>query len=130
MGAIKGRGNLLEMNFHEMLRAEKLRFKMNVPDLPGKPDVVFRKNELVIFVDGCFWHGCKKHFKAPISNNFFWEEKIARNIKRDLQINEFYKSLGWKIVRVWEHQIKGNPAPVIKKIKKIIKCRDSSEVSN
>ena len=116
MSSIKGRDTLLELNFEKILKSFGLRFKRNVQDLPGKPDVVFRKRKIVIFVDGCFWHGCKKHFSLPKSNKWFWARKIEGNIKRDVIINKFYKTVGWRVFRVWQHDVTKNS----KKITKIV----------
>jgi len=106
MGSVRGRGTLLELNFAKALRKAGFRFSCNVKRLPGKPDIVFRKEKIVIFVDGCFWHGCKKHFKLPQTNQWFWEEKIGKNVLRDRHINKFYNDMGWMVKRVWEHDAK------------------------
>ncbi len=74
--------------------------------LSGKPDIVFPKRKIVIFIDGCFWHKCPKCFKSPKTNKKFWLEKIEGNKRRDIKVNRHYKKMGWRIIRIWEHDLK------------------------
>ncbi len=69
----------------------------------GKPDFANKKEKIAVFVDGCFWHRCPKHYVAPKSNVGYWNAKIDRNVKRDKAVNAFLKKEGWKVVRIWEH---------------------------
>ncbi len=71
----------------------------------GRPDFVNKREGIAIFVDGCFWHGCKKHYVAPKQNSTFWKTKINRNIERDKLVTRRLKEEGWQVVRLWEHQI-------------------------
>lgn len=73
--------------------------------LLGKPDFVFRKQRLAVFVDGCFWHGCSKCYRRPASNQTYWDEKIQRNQKRDRQVTRELRKAGWQVLRIWEHQL-------------------------
>ena len=85
-----------------------LRFRVQVRKLPGNPDIVLPKYKTVIFVNGCFWHGHEgcRYFRLPKSNVEFWEEKIKRNVARDVRNEAELKALGWRVVRVWECEIK------------------------
>ena len=74
--------------------------------LLGSPDFVFRKHRLLVFVDGCFWHGCPRHFRLPTSNVSFWKNKIETNWARDRKIDAALKAKGWTVVRIWEHSLK------------------------
>jgi DNA mismatch endonuclease (patch repair protein) len=87
--------------------------------LYGNPDFVFPKEKIVVFADGCFWHGhsCKKN--KPMSNRIYWECKIRRNKKRDSKVNANLRANGWNVFRIWECQIKKEKLP--KKIIEIIK---------
>ncbi len=76
------------------------------PKMYGRPDFASRRLKIVVFVDGCFWHKCPKHFILPASNIDYWRRKINKNVLRDEQVNMFYAKKGWKVVRVWEHDIK------------------------
>lgn len=126
MGSIKGRDNLLELKFEKILKDAGLKFKRNAEELPGKPDVVFKNKKIIIFVDGCFWHGCKKHFSLPKSNQWFWKNKIEGNINRDKSINKFYKNMGWRVLRIWQHDMtrKSNK---IAKILSVIKIKNNKK---
>jgi DNA mismatch endonuclease (patch repair protein) len=84
--------------------------------LIGKPDFVFPEHRLVIFVDGCFWHGCGKHCRLPKSRREFWLPKIERNRKRDAKVCRFLRKNGWGYVRIWEHAL-GNPEKVAKRVR-------------
>lgn len=72
----------------------------------GKPDFVFRKYRVAIFVDGCFWHSCPRHATFPKQNAAFWEEKLTRNRARDRLVNRTLRRDGWRVVRIWEHELK------------------------
>jgi len=69
-----------------------------------RPDFVFRRERLVVFVDGCFWHGCPEHGTWPKQNADFWRNKIETNMRRDRDTNERLVSQGWEVIRVWEHE--------------------------
>jgi len=80
-----------------------------------------KKHKTVIFIDSCFWHGCKRHCRLPSARKKYWTAKIERNKERDKEVNRHYRKIGWKVVRVWEHEIGENTAKVISGIEKIIK---------
>jgi DNA mismatch endonuclease (patch repair protein) len=71
----------------------------------GKPDFVFPKLKLAVFVDGCFWHGCPIHATQPKTNAEFWQTKIARNQARDLLVTRTLRANGWRVMRIWEHEL-------------------------
>jgi DNA mismatch endonuclease (patch repair protein) len=75
----------------------------------GRPDFASRKYKLAIFIDGCFWHGCKEHFAMPRSNMDFWQEKITRNRNHDKKVTNILKREGWNVVRIWEHDVINSP---------------------
>jgi DNA mismatch endonuclease (patch repair protein) len=82
----------------------------------GKPDFVFPKQKVVLFVDGCFWHGCPKHSNLPKNNRNFWVKKLDGNKIRDRLVTRELRKMGWKVVRVWEHELR-SPVKVVMKIK-------------
>jgi DNA mismatch endonuclease (patch repair protein) len=69
-----------------------------------RPDIVFTRARVAVFVDGCFWHRCPEHGLAPRSNADYWQTKFAKNVARDLRNNETLAGAGWRVVRVWEHE--------------------------
>lgn len=108
MAAIKGKDTKPEMIVRKYLFSRGLRFRVQVRKLPGTPDIVLPKYKTVVFVNGCFWHGhdgCK-YFRLPKSNVEFWKEKIEKNIERDTRNEAELKALGWRVIRVWECDIK------------------------
>ncbi|KJU84200.1 DNA mismatch repair protein Vsr [Candidatus Magnetobacterium bavaricum] len=91
-------------------------WKLHPANVFGKPDFVFHKERVAIFVDGCFWHGCKKCRTIPISNRQFWDKKLNGNKKRDKKVTHKLKQEGWNVLRLWEHQLRKDPARCIKAI--------------
>lgn len=108
MAAIKGKDTKPEIIVRKYLFSRGLRFRIQVRKLPGNPDIVLPKYKTVIFVDGCFWHGHEgcKYFKMPKSNVEFWQNKIDRNIARDIRNEAELKALGWRVIRIWGCEFK------------------------
>lgn len=79
--------------------------------MPGKPDFIFPKLKLAVFVDGCFWHGCPKHATWPKSRAAFWAAKLTGNKARDRRVNRELRKRGWKVLRIWEHELKRRNEP-------------------
>ena len=77
-----------------------------LPQLPRRADIVFRPEQVAVFVDGCFWHGCPIHGTWPKENADFWRQKIEANKARDLNTDQALENAGWSVVRVWEHESK------------------------
>lgn len=98
--------SIMEEKVRKALWIKGIRFRKNVKDLLGKPDIAIKKYKIVIFIDSCFWHACPLHGRKPKSNIEFWEKKLERNKKRDHEVNEYYLSKGWNIKRIWEHELK------------------------
>lgn len=104
MGLVKSRNTKPEIKVRKALYALGFRYRLHAKDLPGSPDIVFRKYKTVVFVHGCFWHRhpkCKKK-RVPKSNIKFWIDKFEENVARDRKILLQYKELGWNVVIVWE----------------------------
>jgi len=99
------------------------RLARAMPPLVTKPDFVFRRQKVVIYVDGCFWHGCPLHMKPPGGNATFWSEKIAGNKARDRRANRLLRRAGWRVVRVWEHELKENTRMVATRIRRALRER-------
>ncbi len=108
MAAIKGKDTKPEMIVRKYLFSRGLRFRVQVRKLPGNPDIVLPKYRTVIFVNGCFWHGHEgcKYYRLPKSNVEFWENKIRNNKTRDARNEEQLAALGWRVIRVWECDIR------------------------
>lgn len=108
MRSIRRRDTQPELLLRSALHRQGYRFRVDFP-IPvkqgrsPKADIVFTRQKLAIFVDGCFWHGCAEHSKPPEQNSSYWGPKIARNIERDEETNTRLEAQGWRVVRVWEH---------------------------
>lgn len=121
MRAVKSRNTKIEIIFREAFWKKGFKYRKNSAKYFGKPDLVLKKYKTVIFIDSCFWHGCKKHFRMPSTNRQYWKNKIKMNITRDKEVNKYYKKAGWKNFRIWEHEIKKNPEKALEKIIKFLK---------
>ena len=115
MSRVRQRGTDLERRLRSALRERGLRYRSNAR-LPGTPDIIIRAGKIAVFVDGCFWHGCPLHGTMPKTNRHFWRLKIRRNRERDGEVDLALKKLGWKTIRVWEHDIKKSVNRVVEKL--------------
>ncbi len=116
MGKVRSQDSKMEVKFRKALWRTGFRYSKNAKDYFGKPDLVLKKYKTVIFIDSCFWHGCKKHCRVPADNRKYWVDKIERNKKRDKQVNQHYRKKSWNILRVWEHEIQKDFESSISKI--------------
>lgn len=108
MSAVKSKDTKPEILVRKGLHAAGYRFRLHVKDLPGNPDIVLPKYKIVIFVNGCFWHrhhGCK-YASTPASNADFWKAKFEANIARDKRNYTQLEKLGWKVIVIWECEIR------------------------
>ena len=114
MARIRSSGTTPEQRLYQAVRAAlgyRWRIDRNIRTLPGCPDVVIPSLWLVIFADGCFFHGCPKHYRAPLSNTEYWVPKIAGNIARDKARQATLEANGWSVWRVWEHDLTKGALP-------------------
>lgn len=120
MSRIRSRGNAsTEERLVCLLRAAKITGWRRHPKLKSRPDFVFPKARLAIFVDGCFWHGCPRCFRPPKSNADYWTKKIARNRARDRAATAQLKDLGWHVIRIWEHSFK-RPTTIVRRLRRVL----------
>ena len=125
MSAIKSKNTKPEIKVRKVLHSMGYRFRIHAKDLPGSPDIVLPKYKTVIFVHGCFWHrheNCK-YASTPKTRQEFWEAKFRENINRDKLNQENLSSKGWKIIIIWECEIKNKKINLEKIFKKVIKKR-------
>ena len=110
MSRIHSKNTKPELIVRKYLFHRGFRYRVNVKKLPGSPDIVFEKYKTIIFINGCFWHvheGCK-YFKWPDSNVEFWKNKLTENRRRDVVKIQALKELDWKVIVVWECELKGD----------------------
>ncbi len=122
MRRIKSKETTIEIILRKELWKRGLRYRKNVKDVYGKPDIVFKGKKLAVFADSEFWHG-KQLLEGkyiPKTNTEFWVKKITRNIERDKEVNEKLKSEGWTILRFWEADIRKNVSDCANTVEKIL----------
>lgn len=105
MSRIRCRDTKPELQLRRALWASGLRYRLQYK-ITGKPDLVFVKSRLAIFLDGCFWHGCPLHYSGPGTRQDFWKTKLRKNVLRDLAVEDALASEGWRIMRIWQHDLK------------------------
>ena len=120
MAAIRSRGNRSTEETARILfrKAGLSGWRRQIRTLPGTPDFVFAKERVAVFIDGCYWHGCMACSRnlRPSSNAIYWRMKIANNRRRDRRVSRILRSQGWRVIRVWEHQIKKHPAACVRRV--------------
>ncbi|RJP53692.1 MAG: very short patch repair endonuclease [Anaerolineaceae bacterium] len=116
MQHIRSTGTLPERMIMAELRRLNIYFASNVSAIEGKPDIVFRRKKVLVFIDSDFWHGHPTRCKMPKSNVTYWKKKIARNSNRDRQVTLSLRQKGWKVIRLWEYDITHGFAKSIKRI--------------
>jgi DNA mismatch endonuclease (patch repair protein) len=89
-----------------LVRARVTGWTLNPPDILGHPDIYFREARIAVFLDGCYWHGCRRCGHIPKTNRSFWAAKIARNRKRDSATTKRLRESGMTVIRIWEHELR------------------------
>ena len=115
-----------ELLLRRELHRRGLRYRVDAP-IPGMPrrraDILFTRAKVAVFVDGCFWHGCQEHKTAPVNNGAWWVAKLARNVERDRETGDHLRSLGWIVLRVWEHEDMQHAAADVHRIVRSVRSR-------
>lgn len=115
MSRIKGKDTGLETRVRSELHKRGFRFRKHLKELPGKPDVVFTKAKVAVFIDGDFWHGYRfSTWEHKVSD--FWKTKISKNRKRDAKNHRQLRKMGWTVIRLWQHDLNRNFESCIEKI--------------
>lgn len=127
MSRVKGKDTKPEVKLRKALWRKGLRYRLGYK-LPGKPDIVFVSARIVVFVDGCFWHGCPIHGSIPETNRMFWEKKISKNIQRDLEVTVELQNNGWTVIRVWTHELKEEFDSVVNEITRVVNEKSEMEL--
>ena len=126
MASVCSTGNrLTEGYLAAILRRHRITGWRRHLSMLGKPDFTFRKERVVIFVDGCFWHGCPRHLRLPSSNRSYWRKKIDRNRVRDRSVTRALGRAGWRVLRFWEHELRDEHT-VLKHLARALGCLDQS----
>lgn len=130
MAAVRSRNTKPEILLRKALWEAGLRGYRLRKGLPGRPDMVFPRHKVAVFVDGCFWHGCPRCYKAPENNKAFWRAKLAENRSRDEAVNAKLRQLGWRVVRFWEHEVEDGVTKCIERIRAFIAAEVSDNANS
>ena len=124
MSRIRSKNTLFERDFIKTLKKRTtLRFSINVTSIRGKPDIVFRKQEICVFLDSDFWHGWQYPRWKHLLKNKFWRDKIEKNRARDKKTTLCLRRNGWTVLRIWEHLIKINEAEQIHEVVRVLQAK-------
>jgi len=106
MIANRGRDTGPELAVRRILHAKGMRYRVDFAPLGGRrrADIVFTRQRVAVFIDGCFWHGCPDHYSAPVRNGEFWADKVRSNMARDAETTATISAAGWVVLRFWEHE--------------------------
>ena len=121
MSRVRNRGTAAERYVRRAVWADGFRYRLNVGKLPGAPDLVLRRYQTAVLVQGCFWHGhdCRKGQRRPATNREFWERKLDGNIARDAANHAELRSLGWKVVVIWECRLRDDTATLLEYLRQM-----------
>ncbi len=127
MSMIRSKNTKVEILLRKELWRRGLRYRKNCSLIYGKPDLVFLRKQIAVFIDGEFWHGYNfEEIKSRLKNNKeFWIEKIERNMERDFEITQFLIEQGWLVLRFWDFEIKNDLDSCADKIERAVKVRES-----
>lgn len=117
MSRITKKWSQIDRKTHNFLKSSKVRHAM-YPKLAGSPDILIHPN-IIVFLDGCFWHCCPKCFRPPKSRIRYWHPKLAGNKRRDVKISRELRKQGWKVIRIWEHEIRAKPNEILRRVHEI-----------
>lgn len=116
MGRVRNRDTAPELKLRSALWATGLRYRVRPSIERIRPDLAFLGSRLVVFVDGCFWHGCPAHYALPNTSQDFWRAKLSINFQRDSRQTIKLEAAGWRVLRVWEHELTTNIGSVVAQI--------------
>jgi DNA mismatch endonuclease, patch repair protein len=114
------RGAGHELHLRRALWSVGLRYRKHLKVSQTTPDLVFKREHVAVFVDGCFWHGCPRHYKAPIGNAEFWRNRLSTNQTRDARDTLRLQSIGWIVIRVWECELRCELDTVVARIRQAL----------
>lgn len=120
MSRIRSKKNATtELRLIRLLKIARITGWRRNHKLFGSPDFVFREKRIALFVDGCFWHGCPKCYRRPLSNLKYWDMKVAKNRRRDQGVRRALRKAGWRVLRIWEHEF-AKPSSVVRRISRLV----------
>lgn len=115
MSRIRSKWTNQEKKIHNYLKSNKIKHRM-YPKMTGNPDIFLTETKTCVFLQGCFWHKCSKCYKKPKTNKEYWIPKIDNNVRRDKKNSKILKAQGFKVIKIWEHQVKSSLRGVLKRL--------------
>jgi len=116
MSKIRSKNTSPEIMLRGLMWQQGMRFRIHDKTIFGTPDISNKTKGIAIFVDGCFWHGCRRCYVPPKSNTTYWKNKLQKNKQRRKKVINYLSKENWRIVQVWEHELKINPHRILEKI--------------
>jgi len=130
MSRIRSRNNTsTELRLASLFRVRGIKGWRRHFRVLGKHDFAFPEQRVAVFVDGCFWHKCPQCRLTPASHRDYWESKLDRNVARDRHVQQSLRSIGWTVIRIWEHSIRANPKAVLMRIQRALSSRKARSKS-
>ena len=120
MSSIRSKNTTPELSIRKMLWKKGKRYRIHDGTVFGTPDISNKSKNVAVFIDGCFWHGCKRCYKEPKTNTEFWRNKISRNQKRRKLVRSRLKRQGTTTLQFWEHQVISNPQTDVERISRAL----------
>lgn len=120
MASIKGKNTKPELLIRKILWSKNKRYRIHDKTIFGTPDISNKRKKIAVFIDGCFWHGCKSCYKEPLTNVEYWRNKIEHNKKRRLLVTENLHSDKWRVLEFWEHEVIQKPQKVANEISRFL----------
>lgn len=118
-----------ERALRSLLWRRGVRYRLQGRHLPGRPDLYMSGQRLVVFIDGCYWHGCPAHYVRPRTRRRFWAAKLRANVLRDCRVNADLKAAGWHVLRLWEHEVLADPETALRDVLGALNARSASASS-
>lgn len=129
MSRIRGKDTTPELKLRRLLWLRGIRYRKHDPLVPGRPDISISRARLAVFVDGCFWHGCPRHYRPPKQRSRFWKRKLERNEMRRRQVLKQLKAMGWNVAQIWECKIREDAPGVAENLIKRIGTSQAASVA-
>ena len=123
MSRIRGTNTKPELALRRTLHAMGVRYRIHDRSVPGTPDISHKSTRVAVLVDGCFWHGCPKHYRRPASRTEYWDRKIAYNADRRSRVHARLAEGGWKVLEFWECEVREDVSKVARRVAKAIDSR-------
>lgn len=121
MSRIRSRDTKPERLLRGALWSAGLRYRVSPAYVFGRPDIVFARPRLAVFVDGCFWHGCPTHYQQPRNNFRKWRGKFLQNRNRDRKVNRKLRGDGWRVIRIWEHSVNKDIGACVARVQRALR---------